>query len=221
MPFLPHWRMSMLGRLGTSGERFSYSLNLGNGNGTALTTTNSGVEGSTFFADCASDAANFHASSEAKINAAAILETVKFAFIGADGKYTRDPIIVDVPDVPGAIASEIHPAQTALVVSLNTARRGSSGRGRFYLPMPAVPVSATDLLISSANRDSVQGAAATFVNNINNQPGFDVADIVVVVASTKGVNSKVTGIRVGRVLDTVRSRRTSLPEAYAPVTPVS
>ena len=55
---------------------------------------------------------------------------------------------------------------------------------------------------------------------MNNRPGVDFSDVVVVIASTKGTNSPVTAVRVGRVPDTIRSRRTALPEGYGTAAPV-
>jgi hypothetical protein len=53
---------------------------------------------------------------------------------------------------------------------------------------------------------------------VNNQPGFDQNGNVVVVASTFGALTPVTAVSIGRVLDTMRSRRNALQEAYQSTT---
>lgn len=213
---VPHIRMTMLGKLGrATAERFSFGVNLGNANGTALNPTNSGLEGETYFADTAADAQAFFGRPATGINFEAVLETIKFAFIGTDGKYQRDPIVVDVPDTPGGIVGAPPPAQTALAVSVGSARRGPTGRGRFYLPLCGLEVSGADLSYSTAAAIAARDSAKTFLDALNNQPGVDFANVVVVVVSTKGYTSLVNSVRVGRVPDTIRSRRTSLPELYA------
>jgi hypothetical protein len=52
------------------------------------------------------------------------------------------------------------------------------------------------------------------VNNLNNWPAADVNDPKVIVASSKGYNTTVTGIRVGQAFDTIRTRREDLMETY-------
>ncbi len=223
MPYAPHVRMSALGRLGAlaGGERFSYSISLApvEGNGFIPLGPNQAV-----WNDMAADLRAFHVGVATKISQRAVLEEVKFASIGADGKYVEDPVVVDIVDAPGGYTGmpegAFIPPQSALVVSLNTDRRGRTGRGRFYLPMPGCDITPDTLQIGEGNRDGIQASAAAFLSNIMNAPGLDVLDLRVVVASTKGYNSTVTGVRVGKVLDTVRSRRRQLQETYDPATPV-
>lgn len=216
MPYAPHIRMTAIGRLGTATkEKFAYSLNLGRSdNGVIPYEPNS-----TVWNDLANDVRAWH-SGNSYTSVRAVLEVVKFAYIGPNGKYTADPIIVDVVDTPGAVMGVNVAPQVALAISLNTNRRGATGRGRFYQPMPGIDIG-NDLLVPDGIRDAAQAAAAQFLANVGNQPGLDVMDIHAVVASNKGYNSRVTGVRVGRVLDTVRSRRRQLPESYDPITPVS
>lgn len=226
MPYAPHVRCTALGRLSTSGERFAYGLNVARGDSIAQAVFgNVFAENQTVFDDLAEDFRSFHATAAARIASAAVLEEVKFAQIGPDGKYTDDPVIVNVADTPGGQAGGPVPEsmvlpQSALVVSLGTARRGPTGKGRFYLPMPVIDLS-PDLLMPVSNRDPVEAAAATFINNINEQPGLDVLNIRVVVASSKGYNTVVNSVRVGRAIDTMRSRRASIDEAYGVPTAIT
>lgn len=223
MAYAEHIRMTALGRLGSaSGERFSYSLNFGTNNGAALLPfTAAGLQDA--FDDCAADVVAFHGSQGAGISPPAVLEEVKFARIGTDGKYTDDPYLVNVTDTPGGSNSGFTggtPPQSALCISLTTGRRGPSGKGRFYVPMFATQIDSATLLMPDAIRDAAQAQAATFIEALGNQPGIDALGLKVVVASTKGYNTVVNGVRVGRVVDTIRSRRRQLPEAYDPITPV-
>lgn len=213
MPFAQHIRMSALGRLGTSGERFSWSLNFAPFDPLGALGINFAPNAAAF-TDMANDVRNYFIDAGLNISSQAVLEEVKFANIGPLGKYTSDPFIVDVADAPGQNAGFVQLAQIAVAVSLTTDRRGPSGKGRYYLPMPCYPVVSGDLRYSDVNRDLIATASQTFLNNINNAVGLDVGDIRVVVASTKGFNTAVTGVRVGRVPDTIRSRRRGLPEAY-------
>lgn len=216
--YAPHIRLSAIGRLSDSGERFSYGVNLGS---TGPVTVPLTLNVPAYFADLAADVRAFHGSLGANISNQAVLELVKFALIGSDGKYTADPRIVDLVDQAGSVSSVLPAPQTALAISLTTGRRGPTGKGRFYLPMPGVGVEAGPLTIPAVSRNQIQAAAAGFLNALNNRPGIDGIDVEVIVASTKGTNTKVTGVRVGRVLDTIRSRRTSLGEDFTAPTGVS
>lgn len=222
MAFAPHLRVTALGRLGTaSGERFSYGVNMARVDQAPLGPILQ--PGQQVWTDVATDIRNFHMRATSRICYRAVLEEVKIASIGADGKYTTDPVIVDVTDTPGAIDYAASPdvlkviPQAACAVSLGTARRGATGRGRFFLPMPVVSLG-DNLLMDEAQRDGIQASAATLVEALGDQPGIDVFGLAVVVSSSKGYNSPVTGVRVGRVVDTVRSRRRSLPEQFDPYT---
>jgi hypothetical protein len=81
--------------------------------------------------------------------------------------------------------------------------------------MPAISFDGATLLLPVNVAEQVRGSAQTLLNALNNNPQLDVAyNARVVVASTKGFNTPVTSVRVGRVVDVIRSRRSSIPEAY-------
>jgi len=86
--------------------------------------------------------------------------------------------------------------------------------------MPVVQLDAATLLLPVSVRFDMQARLATLLTSLNNTPGIDVSGLQVVVASTKGFNTPVTGVRVGRVVDTMRSRRRQLPETFDPPTPI-
>ncbi len=219
MPFAPHIRITALGRLGnSSGERFSYGVNMHAPADDRIV----GLDANqSVWADVAADVRAFHTRGATALAETAVLETVKVASIGADGRYTGDPVIIDVVDANGQGGiSNVTLPQAALAVSLGTARRGPTGRGRFYLPMPIIVLSPDTLLMDAPKALAIQGSAATFINALNNQPGIDVLGLQVCVSSTKGYNSTVTTLRVGRVVDTMRSRRNALPESYGTATAI-
>lgn len=119
-------------------------------------------------------------------------------------------------DLPGAMAKQPVPLQTALCVSLSTARPGPTGKGRFFLPWPALSLDADDKRIPIVQAQSALDQAVQLVRGAGDILGEDP-----VVVSSKGYVSTVTGLKVGRVPDTMRSRREDLVESYllAPLRP--
>lgn len=225
MPYRPHYRVSAIGRLGNSGEIFQYGVNMApnGGSGTAGGLEDTASFNEDAWADVADDIRTFHGSAALNLASYAVLTHVKVARINALGKYDdMDPLIFDIADQPGAntlgTQAQTLP-QAALAVSLVTARRGPTGKGRFYLPCPVVLIETSDLRLTAGQATAFATAAAGLITNLNNAPGIDVTEMAVCVASTKGYNTPVTGVRVGRVVDTIRSRRNRLVENHS--TPVA
>jgi hypothetical protein len=218
--YASHWKLTARGTLGNNSgitaEQFVFGVNLATF-GAAFDSTGD-AEGivqpdEDQFNDLVSDTVAFFGRAATGISPQARLREVKFAKIGADGKYTTAPRIAAV-NVAGAGTGDLHPPQVAHAVSLVTERRGPTGKGRFYLPMPVAPLT-SDLVIDDAHRDAVAGSCQTWLNDLGNEPGTDVLGLAVVVASTKGYNTLVTGVRVGKALDTIRTRRNALAESYS------
>lgn len=158
----------------------------------------------------------------------ASLTVVKVNRIGTDGHYmdaeSREYAVVPPrPGQSGATTTQV-PPQNALVVSLigNENPRALAGRGRFYLPpvQGMGEVSANGLL-SNTDRDRVANAAQDLIQRINalwNSLGVGYAYVGNTSPGGSGRAGRqqvVSQIRVGNVVDTVRSRRRSLQEAYA------
>lgn len=122
----------------------------------------------------------------------------------ADGSFQKG---VWEGDLPGQAAGANLPLQAALVVSLVTNRPGPTGKGRFFIPMGRKDLEA-DGRISTVEQNATAIRAALFVQRV----GDAVGDVVV--ASSKGYLSPVTAVRVGRVVDTMRSRRRDQVEDY-------
>lgn len=229
MPFAPHLRMTALGRFASTDERFSYGVNFDLPGVVPSSVAGTLIdfflrENKPQFTDMANDTAAFHGRVATHLSNLAILQTVKFAAIGADGKYLGDPFVVDVPDTPGAEAGDFRlfvPPQVALVVSLQTARRGPGGKGRIYLPTPVLTLDAATMTVQLPVLESVRGSVATWINALNNAPGVDVLNLDACVSSTKGYNTRVDSVKLGRALDTMRSRRRALLEAYTASSPIT
>jgi len=158
----------------------------------------------------------FHTRPGSMISQFAKLSFVKFNLITMDGKYanplTGQAILADIGG-GGTATTPYHPNQVALAISLTTGfTRGPAHRGRFYMPLPNTAL-AVDGLVSATDRDSVKASALTFVAALNAVS----ANAQIAVFSRKigaATNRMVTGVAVGRALDTQRRRRRALVENY-------
>ena len=210
MPYSDHLRVTMSGPIGDldgSVERWSCRLNMSD---PAPATSAS----STYLEDIVADCKAW-VSAESAVWQGAGLDQVKVAYIGPLGTYRKDAFVSDFPPVRFTGAGNIpkFPYQVACAVSLETGQRGGSKRGRIYLPVPIVSMEG-DGQFTLLDATGIRDRFGVFVNNLNNGPGVTAPEPRVTIASVKGFNTDVTSVRVGRVLDTVRRRRRSLPEAY-------
>lgn len=146
-----------------------------------------------------------------------ILTRTRHVQVGADGKYlTRGDgsYVQGVNESVWAGTATVQtrfPLQSAHAVSLQSARSGPTGKGRFFLPQLALTLGA-DYRIPESDRDSLANAIREFLRDVNSAVG------PVVVASSKGYLSPVVAVRFGRVVDTIRSRRDDQIEALEPLT---
>lgn len=218
--FARHIRVTALGTLGTGADRFSYGFNLNAVAGTSE--LDPGV--------CATIAGYIkvmHVANLTQIAPAAVLREVKFATVGPDGQYVAEAVVISTGAGAGngSDPSGFILPQSALAVSLTTARPGASGRGRFYLPMPTLSAAPSiGFQTNATDTANVLTNVQTMLQAVNDTPGFEAAHgtaAQVVVASTKGFNTPVTGVRIGRVIDTIRSRRNALSENYTTTVPVN
>lgn len=166
----------------------------------------------------------FFTSAKLGVTSMAKLDRVKVNRIGTDGHYAEQDTFEHVinPAVSGA-GSVAVPAQNALAVSLVGTEnpRALAGRGRFYLP-PVVGMQALDgtgRLIPQRVVD-VADAAKTLIDAINAaHQGLGVqyawvGNTSAGKGSRAGRQQVVSEVRVGNVVDTVRSRRRSIGEVY-------
>lgn len=165
-------------------------------------------------------------SGNSAISAAARLNFLKLNPIGPDGRYVSDQTISDTNGgiVLAQGSGSIPPFQLAFAASLRTARlRGVGSKGRIYWPAG----------ISGVDQEGQIGAAAAknlatytigLVHGLNTTtvPGETFHPFVAVVSpgragtptNVPGPTNLVTAVRVGRVPDTQRRRRTKLLEDY-------
>jgi hypothetical protein len=147
-----------------------------------------------------------------------IHEYCDIRLIGADGLQPRNPdgsfagaARFTTEGATASGAAPVYPAQIAVVASLITARQGPSGKGRMFLPPPAAGLGA-DFRLGVVAADLLAAAVKDWINAVNVELAGKVS-----VVSSKGLTSPVTGVQVGRVLDTHRSRRRDLLEAKGAV----
>lgn len=143
----------------------------------------------------------------------------KLAIIGPDGRYAAAPVSRPIADKRGSGPIAL-PNQVACALSMQSDAWGARGKnGRIYLAGVAIKIGG-DGLMTVADRDKLATAFAAFIDGLNDSANIVLAsDAAVVVASAvgEGAFNKVVRVRVGRVLDTIRSRRTSMNEDYGTV----
>jgi hypothetical protein len=148
------------------------------------------------------------------ISQGASLELIKLNEIGTDGRYTQDASVEHemAPKLLGTGTSWSPPSQVAMVVSTRTAaNRGRAHAGRFYLPIPGRPP-VLDGMWAQGEQSELAKAAWTWITELNTAlPGYQAS-----VLSNLGIGAArpITHVRVGKVFDTMRSRRSSLDENY-------
>lgn len=207
-----HTRITFSGHVGGSStsitERWSFSLN------SADAVAISGATEAELDAIAAGANAAYHGSLNNGMPSNCFLTSVKVASIDALGQYRQrgDGSYVlgeDNTIRTGVEAASGMPLQVALCVSLTTARSGPTGKGRFFLPWPALSLDTTTRLIPTNQMTDVVSRTKTFLGALNDLTGINLA-----VVSSKGYASDVTGFRIGRAPDTMRSRREDLIESY-------
>lgn len=226
MTFKPHWRLSLIGRMSGAAGAEMFSMNL------SLDRFDDGVlsplldPNATVWNDIAQDASDWFSSPATAISSHAHLVSIKCAPIGADGKYTGSPVEREVGANGGGGTARL-PNQIARAVTLETGADLGRIKGRIYVPLPTLTVE-TDGRWSETAVNAAEASDKAFIEALGNQPGLDVLDIRVCVASQgrrnqngtlrlQPDNYEVTAVSVGRVPDTQRRRRNKLAEARTSV----
>lgn len=145
---------------------------------------------------------------------------VKVSAVGTNGLYLTDPV-EDEPapgGVTGADAAVRHPNQVACVISTGTSTNiGRAVRGRYYLPLPADGINPDGRIDASraSGRATLAAGLFTGLNSLLEAGTGDSSNISIMSSVGAGTTHGVTRVRVGRVLDTIRSRRNQLDENYS------
>jgi len=147
---------------------------------------------------------------------------VKVAAISTTGHYIEgaDPVEAE-PDPGGVHGSDStirHPNQIAVCISTRTNTTvGRATRGRFFLPLPADGVNVTGK-VDAARATARAELTASFFTSLNTEleaGSGDDSNLCIMSNSGAGRTLGITKIRVGTVLDTIRSRRNALSEDYS------
>lgn len=143
---------------------------------------------------------------------AVVLDKVRFSLHEAGGLVKRygtgEYQQADaIGDVPGSGSGGTKPLSSAVCVSLYSNRPGPTGKGRFFLPQTHHNI-ASDFRFSDADADAIKAGAVGLITAM--EPLLTKPEVV----SSYGYNTTVTKVRVGRVPDTMRSRRNALLEAH-------
>lgn len=107
------------------------------------------------------------------------------------------------------------PFQSAIAMSLRTARPGRSFRGRLYWPALNAELNAASLRLAPALTQALAEDCVQMLNQIAAESQLGLAYVPVVVSQTLGINSPITRVEVGDILDTQRRRRDAVVEAYS------
>lgn len=163
----------------------------------------------------------WHSGSGSVVAPSAKLEWAKLNAIDVSGHYIEGvthEYVWGTPVAGGGAGSPTPPNQLALAVTWTTAyARGPAHQGRLYLPTPVVNVDSTSGLFSALQANGVEAAANTFYAALNTAVETVEAGMRCCIMSRKSgaaTRRMITGAKVGRVLDTQRRRRRSLPESY-------
>lgn len=129
-----------------------------------------------------------------------------------DGGGTVIDSAVGVAADAGSSTAGALPNQCAIVVSKQTGFAGSRNRGRMFLPPPGVGALTASGRLSSTALTALAAGMTAFKNSIAGD-GFT----LVLVSPSQSANTVITTLRIGDVIDTMRSRRNALAETYTNV----
>jgi hypothetical protein len=224
-----HVRVSAIGDLGVpASEQFTYGFTLVSFGSQSTLFDRWDTAPNTEWQLIANAVQAFHAHTGVLINPSAVLKKVKLALIGENtakphhGAYLKPPKEFAYSQAGGGGVSAAILPQSSLVVTLGTGGLGKV-KGRFYVPMPSYgPVHSDGFRLPVLQADAVAVEARNMLNTIR---GVDLGgvsnDLKPAIISgptdkspTRGFFTEVAFVRVGRVIDTMRSRRRNLLESY-------
>jgi hypothetical protein len=234
MPTYPeHYRCRIRGHLGSSSQTWSTGYNLAPFDSITNAYNNSfGLPSEEDYIQNQLQAVARELITGGLISSDAIVDELTCDKIGADGRYINPVshfvMAADFSGGPIVGGDSTHhvPFQTAIALSLDTdVTRGYAHAGRMFLPVPTAPVS-TSGLIQPTDQAAYLGRVQTAMGLASAAPGllgvtFRAAIISGYPSVGHGSDTTSTGsvrivtkLRVGRVLDTIRERRSQLLESY-------
>lgn len=226
MTYRPHMLLTWGGRLGTVGESWSNSIRL----------TADGTDPSLLDQLARDQLESIDASIQGAIESGTLFygnsayhDFTKLNAIGPDGRYSNageTRAIFHEGTEAARSPYDMGAFQLALCVSFTTSvTRGRAAAGRLYVPaMSPSAISDDNGQITTPNLDTTAQAWVSFLEDINDNPGWDIHQVRCAVHSklgNPGAVNDITGVRIGKVLDTQRRRRASLDENYTATFPVS
>lgn len=152
------------------------------------------------------------ASTGVNIASVAKFELLKANLIDVNGLYanqTETNEIEILPPVLGSSGTNVAPQLTLCHTLTTDAGRGYASKGRIFPPLVST-ILGTDGLVPSGTALAAANATATLINALNAVSPSRQVGIVSNVGA--GAERPVTGVRVGRVMDTQRRRRRSIEE---------
>jgi len=156
-------------------------------------------------------------------SSAVALGWVKVAMVGVDGDYAElswNPQMREVTPPAAGSSSAVGLPQASLVVSYQSGFSfGYARAGRGYLPpLPTAVPSNSSGQIANADAESIRDDMVDLIGNLNSLsasvPGLGVANASIMSQVGAGTTREIQSVRVGRVVDTQRRRRSGIAEAY-------
>jgi hypothetical protein len=146
------------------------------------------------------------------------IDWAKLAVLDLEGHYADTPIIAEQTPVPGGAGAFPFAPQLACVVSLwSGSTFGRANRGRSYLPPPwqwLDSAEVTDPRPTQAMCDSLRSQYRLWLSQVDGEVGTVALGVFPAIMSKigTGTTKPISKIAVGRVIDTMRSRRQALEE---------
>lgn len=145
-----------------------------------------------------------------------VMEWVKFAVIGTDGKYIGEPRTANITPTQGGYTEVNVSAYNGAAISLlGDIPRDPAGRGRFYPPANAVAAQ-DGYFIGADVQTRLAASWANVFRQVNTQLDNTATSARVGMVSEKGTGSQqdLVAVRVGSVLDVQRRRKNRIQETY-------
>lgn len=136
--------------------------------------------------------------------------------VGTDGKYldgTTNLYTYPTP-LPGTDTANAINQASVVVTTTTGLARGRAHAGRFFLPSMRPFIDGTTGTFSAADSTIFANASAAFLSGLNDEANFVIDQLRCCVMSNlgSGTDHDITGVKVGRVVDTQRRRRNKIVE---------